>query len=176
MSIEDRRVAALRQYHEQRPVATRSKLTEALDRMKAEKTVVLKKGAKWTKTNLCLEAGVNIHTLLSKDANTGKRRYEDVLKTFDKLIETKRRPPSDRDDDKDAKIAELRAAYNTVVEEKEMMALQIDELGMELLKVKEEVERLLSLEEQNADLREEIRNMQASPSLRLVGKAKGKKK
>lgn len=174
MSTEGRRLAALREYHRARPIATRNKLSEALDRIQHGKTVVLESGAKLTKTNLCIEAGVSLHTLLVKDKGTKKRRYADVIARFDKLVAAKR-AANRSGDAKDEKIAELRAAYTSATEDNANMALEIDRLGMELLKEKEEVARLSSLEEQNAELREEIRRMQPPPGLRLASR-KGDKK
>lgn len=174
MSTEDRRLAALREYHAKRPEMTRSKLTEALDRMESGNTVVVRQGAKLNKANLCREAGVSIHTLLTKEVATGKRRYADVLERLERLTAA-RRGKDTSGDDKDAKIAELRALCQAATEDKVRMAREIDSLGMALLREKEEVARLSALEEQNAELREEIRLMQASTKLRLVGKGKGKK-
>lgn len=174
MSVEDKRLAALREYHATRPVKTRNRLTEALDRIESGNTVVLKPGAKLTKTNVCLEAGVSIHTLLIKVKGTKKHRYADVLERYDRLVIAKR-SNKESGDDKDEKIAELRALCSAANQDKLNMALEIDKLGMDLLKEKEEVVRLCSLEEQNAALREELRLTQASVKLRLVGKGRGKK-
>lgn len=176
MSVEDKRLAALRKHHAQRPVVTRSKLMEALDRIESGNTVVLESDGKLTKTNLCREAGVNIHTLLVKDGKTGKRRYADVLKRFEALVTAKRRSGK-AGDDKDEKIAELRAALRIANEDKVKMAREIDNIGMALLSEREEVKRLSSLDEQNAELREEVRLLKLSTNLRLVGKGKkGNKK
>ena len=41
MIVEDKRLAALRKHHAQRPVITRSKLMEALDRIESGRTVVI---------------------------------------------------------------------------------------------------------------------------------------
>lgn len=174
MSAEDRRISALREYHSKRPAVTRGKLLEALRRMESGNTVVLNAAAKVNKTNLCLEAGISIHTLLAKDGATGKRKYADVIKRLEKLV-TNKRGKNQPGDAKDEKIAELRAAYRAAVEDKVSMAREIDNLGMALLREKEEVVRLAALEAQNADLREEIRLMQASSKLRLVKKRGGKK-
>lgn len=174
MNTEDRRLLALREYHAKRPQATRSKLMEALDRMETGNTITLQPCAKFNKTSLCLEAGVSIHTLLAKDRGTGKRRYADVLELLEKLVVGKRGIRK-AGDDRDEKIAELRAAYLAATEDKVRMALEIDNLGMALLREKEDVARLSALEAQNAELREEIRSLQTSAELRLVGKGGGKK-
>lgn len=172
MSTEDRRIAGLRAYHAQRPEKTRAKLTEALDRIESTNTAVIKPGARLTKANLCREAGVNIHTLNSKDAGTGERRYADVLGRFEKLTASKRKGDA-RGDDRDEKIAELRELYRGSEENKTKMAREIDRVGMELLRANEEIARLSALDRQNAELREEIRSMQSSGGLRLVGKGEG---
>lgn len=174
MNVEDKRLAALREYHAKRPGKTRNKLTEALDRIESGNTVVLKTGAKLTKTNLCLEAGVSIHTLLIKVKGTKRRRFAEVIKRYDRLV-IARRGNKDPGDDKDEKIAELRALCSAANQDKQNMALEIDKLGMDLLKEREEVERLRSFEEQNAALREELRLTEGPVKLRLVGKGKGKK-
>ena len=174
MKPEDRRLLALREYHAKRPEATREKLMEALDRIEHGNTVVLSPSAKLNKTNLCLEAGVCVHTLLAKDRSTGNRRYADVLERLDKLVAEKRRARKSVDD-RDEKISELRTACLSLTEDKSKMALEIDRIGMALLREKDEVARLSAVEAQNADLREEIRLMQASAALRLVGKGRGKK-
>ncbi len=168
MSAEDTRIAALRRYHAERMTRTRSKLAEALDRIEAGNTAVLNASAKLTKTNLCLEAGVSIHTLLTREPESGVLRYADIIERLEQL-RRRRRTPKDSDDDRDAKIAELKEAYKVIVEEKLEMALEIDSLGMALLREREEVARLCSIEVQNAELREEIRRMQ-SAKLQLVGK------
>jgi hypothetical protein len=175
MSTEDKRLAALRKYHATRPTRTRNKLTEALDRIESGSTIILKPGDKLTKTNVCLEAGVSIHTLLTKDMETKKHRYADVLRRYDRLVIAKRRN-KESGDDKDEKIAELRALYSAANQDKLNMALEIDNLGMELLKEREEVERLRSFEEQNASLREELRLAQGPVKLTVVGKGKRNKK
>ena len=45
---------------------TRIKLEEALERMRAGRTLRLSPGFKWTKASLAREAGVNVNTLLRK--------------------------------------------------------------------------------------------------------------
>jgi hypothetical protein len=169
MSTEDRRLAALREYHATRPAKTRNKLTEALDRIESGNTVVLKPGAKLTKTSLCLEAGVSIHTLLVRDKKTRRRRYDDLINRFDQLV-IDNRGKEVRGDDRDQKIAELKGLNSAANQDKLNMALEIDRLGNEVLKANEEIARLSSLEEQNAELREEIRRMQAPSKLRVVSK------
>lgn len=174
MTAEDKRLVALREYHTQRIVNTRVKLMEALDRMEAGNTVVLAHGAKPTKTNLCLEAGVSLHTLLKKLGKKKTRRYEDVLKRLETLAA--KAPRGNGDDERDWKILELRQAVKALEADKANMALEINNLGLELLAAREEIEQLRALEEQNADLREEIRRMQEPAKLRLVGDGKGGKK
>lgn len=173
MTVADNRLAALRDYHARRIADTRVKLMEALDRMEAGNTVVLARGAKPTKTNLCREAGVNIHTLLKKIGKTKRRRYEDVLERLAALAAEKN--GGDDDDERDRKIQELRDVVKELEADKANMALEINNLGLELLAAREEIERLRSIEEQNADLREEIRRMQEPAKLRLIGNGKGGK-
>ena len=47
--------------------ATRIRLEDALERMRAGKPLVLPSGYKWTKTGLAREAGINVNTLLRKN-------------------------------------------------------------------------------------------------------------
>ena len=131
MSTESKRLSALREYHAQRIVNTRTKLTEALDRIEADNTVVLEAGSKLTKTNLCLEAGVSIHTLLKKIGKTKRRRFADIISRLETLAKKKGR--KNTGDDKDEKIAELRGALRGAEADKLNMALEIDDIGMKLL-------------------------------------------
>ena len=119
---------------------------------------------------------MSIHTLLAKDSKGGRRRFADVLKRLDTLVTAKRRSGK-AGDEKDEKIAELRAALRIANEDKVRMAREIDNIGTALLDEREEVKRLSSLDEQNAELREEVRLLKLSTNLRLVSKGnKGNKK
>ena len=66
MKVSAKKLAGLRRYHAERPVKTRLKLLEALDRMESGHTVVVGPEFKWSKTTLAREAGVNINTLVRK--------------------------------------------------------------------------------------------------------------
>ena len=69
MKVSAKKLAGLRRYHAERPVKTRLKLLEALDRMESGHTVVVGPEFKWSKTTLAREAGVNINTLVRKRPN-----------------------------------------------------------------------------------------------------------
>jgi hypothetical protein len=166
MSKDDKRLAALREYHARRIIVTRKKLYEALDRIKSKTTVVIPPKSKLTQKNLALEAEVSESTLIDLDPITGVRRYADVLKCLKEL----RRDNTKiiiAQDDKEQKIEELRAELRLVREDKYNQALEIDRLGILLLSKTEEVERLEEVERQNAQLREEIRKMNYQPPKRI---------
>ena len=57
MKASAKKLAGLRRYHANRPVKTRLKLLEALDRMESGHTVVVGPEFKWSKTTLAREAG-----------------------------------------------------------------------------------------------------------------------
>ena len=66
MKTSEKKLAGLRRYHANRPVKTRLKLLEALDRMESGHTVVVGPEFNWSKTTLAREAGVNINTVVRK--------------------------------------------------------------------------------------------------------------
>ena len=56
MKTSEKKLVGLRRYHVNRPVKTRLKLLEALDRMESGHTVVVGPGFNWSKTVLAREA------------------------------------------------------------------------------------------------------------------------
>ncbi len=66
MKTSEKKLVGLRRYHVNRPVKTRLKLLEALDRMESGHTVVVGPGFNWSKTVLAREADVNINTVVRK--------------------------------------------------------------------------------------------------------------
>lgn len=154
----DKRRAALLEYHARRPGITRNRLMEALDRMEADATVIIPSHSKPNQKNLTLEAGVSESTLISRDPETGERRYADILARLRKLQQAKIKPAAPKDY-AEQKIQELRDANKALKEDRYNQAIEIDRLGMLLLEKKEEIKRLEEIEAQNAQLREEIRKM-----------------
>ena len=66
MKTSEKKLVGLRRYHVNRPVKTRLKLLEALDRMESGHTVVVGPGFNWSKMTLAREAGVNVNTVVRK--------------------------------------------------------------------------------------------------------------
>ena len=95
------RMAGLRRYHAARPVKTRLKLLEALDRMESGQTVVVGPQFKWSKTTLAREAGVNINTVVRKLAND-EWAFPEINRRFEELRNKRRqmRPVSDAKEEK----------------------------------------------------------------------------
>src|SRR6266852_6180128 len=106
MRVSAKKLAGLRRYHMSRPVKTRLKLLEALDRMESGQTVIVGPGFSWRKSTLAREAGVNINTVLRKLPG-GEWVFPEINERFESLRE-KRQPVADSADPRDAKIAELR--------------------------------------------------------------------
>ena len=80
----NKKLVGLRRYHATRPVRTRLKLLEALDRMESGHTVVVGREFKWSKTTLALEAGVNVNTVVRKLPG-GQWVFPEINERFDQL-------------------------------------------------------------------------------------------
>ena len=84
MKASAKKLAGLRRYHAERPIKTRLKLLEALDRMESGQTVVVGPKLKWSKTTLAREAGVNINTVVRKRLS-GEWAFPEINNRFEEL-------------------------------------------------------------------------------------------
>jgi predicted RNase H-like nuclease (RuvC/YqgF family) len=163
MKLSARKMAGLRRYHADRPVKTRLKLREALDRMESGHTVTVSSGFHWSKANLAREAGVNINTVVRKLCDGGWA-FPEINERFAELKQKQTRvaPTSDS---RDEKIVELRNQLDGLREQNRQLALEINRMGRQVLEEREKAERMVVYERQNASLREEISRIQrARPS------------
>jgi len=152
-----KKLAGLRRYHADRPIKTRLKLLEALDRMESACTVVVGQGFKWSKATLAQEAGVNINTLVRKSPN-GEWVFPEINQRFDRLKE-KRQPIAEDFDPKETKIAELRNEVDRLRDQNRQLALEVNRIGRQILEERDRADRMSIYERQNASLREEITRM-----------------
>ena len=159
MKASAKKLAGLRRYHADRPVKTRLKLLEALDRMESGHTVVVGPEFKWSKTTLAREAGVNINTVVRK-LPSGEWAFPEINDRFEELRH-KRRQVVTGSDAKEEKIAELRNEVERLREQNRLLALEINRIGQQVLEERERAERMTVYERQNASLREEISRIQA---------------
>lgn len=160
MKVSAKRMAGLRRYHAERPIKTRLKLLEALDRMESGHTVVAGPEFRWSKTTLAREAGVNINTLVRK-LPSGEWAFPEINGRFEELRNRRRRVLTDSDA-KEEKIAELRNEVERVQEQNRLLALEINRMGQQILAEREKADRMAVYERQNASLREEISRIQAA--------------
>jgi hypothetical protein len=149
-----KKLAGLRRYHLSRPVKTRLKLLEALDRMESGQTVVVGPDFSWNKTTLAREAGVNINTLVRKLPG-GEWAFLEINERFDELKE-KRKPVAGGADTKDTKIEELRGEVDRLRNQNRHLALEVNRIGRQVLEERTRADRMAVYERQNASLREEI--------------------
>jgi hypothetical protein len=163
-------MVGLRRYHADRPVKTRLKLLEALDRMVSGHTVVVGPEFKWSKTTLAREAGVNINTVVRKRPS-GEWAFLEINDRFEELRDKRRRAVTVSDVNEE-KIAELRKEVDRSREQNRLLALEINRMGQQVLEERERAERMTVYERQNASLREEISRIQAGSRapLKLVAK------
>jgi hypothetical protein len=154
MKTLDKKLVGLRRYHADRPVKTRLKLLEALDRMESGHTVVVGPGFKWSKTVLAREAAVNINTVVRKLPGGGWA-FPDINQRFEEL-KKKRQPVVTGSDPKDEKIAELRNGVERLREQNRQLALEVNRIGRQVLAERDRADRMAIYERQNASLREEI--------------------
>jgi hypothetical protein len=168
-----KKLAGLRRYHANRPVTTRLKLLEALDRMESGHTVVVGPEFKWSKTTLAREAGVNINTVVRK-LPSGEWAFPEINDRFEQL-RNKRRRVAIGSDVKEEKISELRNEVERLREQNRLLALEINRIGQQILEERERAERMAVYERQNASLREEISRMQTGRGvpLKMVAKHEG---
>jgi hypothetical protein len=159
MKTSAKRLAGLRRYHADRPVKTRLKLLEALDRMESGHTVVVAPEFKWRKTTLAREAGVNVNTIVRK-LPSGEWAFPEINERFEEL-RSKRRQVVTGSDAKEEKIAELRNEVERLREQNRLLALEINRIGQQILAERERAERMTVYERQNASLREEISRIHA---------------
>jgi hypothetical protein len=167
MNAWARKMAGLRRYHADRPVKTRLKLLEALDRMVSGHTVVVGPEFKWSKTTLAREAGVNINTVVRKRP-TGEWAFPEINHRFEEL-RNKRQQAVTVSDANEEKIAELRNEVDRLREQNRLLTLEINRMGQQVLEERERAERMAVYERQNASLREEISRIQAGRGTPLEG-------
>jgi hypothetical protein len=158
MKVSPKKLAGLRRYQADRPVKTRLKLLEALDRMETGRTVVVDPGFDWTKTTLAREAGVNINTVVRKLPG-GAWAFPEINERFEE-IKRKRRRVSASPDPKEAKILELRNELEALRGQNRLLALEINRIGRQVLEERERADRMAIYERQNASLRDEITRIQ----------------
>jgi hypothetical protein len=169
VKLSAKKLAGLRRYHADRPVKTRLKLLEALDRMESGHTVVVGPGYNWSKTALALEAGVNINTVVRKLPGGGWA-FPEINQRFEEIKQKRQRPASGSDLKKE-KITELRNKVERLREQNRLLALEINHIGRQVLEEKERADRMAVYERQNASLREEITQIQVSGCALRNGKA-----
>jgi hypothetical protein len=160
MKASVKKLAGLRRYHAERPIKTRLKLLEALDRMESGQTVVVGPEIKWSKTTLAREAGVNINTVVRKRPS-GEWAFPEINSRFEEL-RNKRRQVVTLSDTREEKIAELRNEVERLREQNRLLALEINRIGQQILAERERAERMAVYERQNGSLREEISRIQAA--------------
>jgi hypothetical protein len=153
-----KKLAGLHRYHVNRPIKTRLKLLEALDRMESGHTVVVGPGFKWSKTTLAREAGVNINTVVRKLPG-GKWAFPEINERFEEIRQKRQRVPTS--DPKDEKITELRNEVERLGEQNRLLALEVNRIGRQVLEERERADRMAAYERQNASLRDEIIRIQA---------------
>lgn len=153
-----RRLVGLRCYQADRPLKTRLKLLEALDRMEFGGTVVVVPGFKWSKATLAQEAGVNINTVVRK-LPSGEWAFPEINERFERLKQ-KRQQVADASDPRDAKIAELRTEVEKLRGQNRQLALEVNRIGRQILEERDRAERMAIYERQNVVLREEISRIQ----------------
>jgi len=173
MKASARKMAGLRRYHANRPVKTRLKLLEALDRMESGHTAVVGPEFKWSKTTLAREAAVNINTVVRKLPN-GQWAFPEINDRFEQLRK-KQRQVVTGSDAKEEKIGELRNEVERLREQNRLLALEINRIGQQVLEERGRAERMAVYERQNASLREEISRIQAvgRTPLKVVGTHEG---
>jgi hypothetical protein len=154
-----KKLAGLRRYHADRPVKTRLKLLEALDRMNSGHTVVVRSGFNWSKTTLAREAGININTVVRKLPG-GAWVFPEINKRFEQLKQTRQRMAA-ATDSKEEKIAKLRNEVERLREQNRRLALEVNRMGRQVLQERDRADRMAVYERQNASLREEIGRIQA---------------
>jgi cell division protein FtsB len=173
MKASVKKLAGLRRYHAERPIKTRLKLLEALDRMESGQTVVVGSKFKWSKTTLAREAGVNINTVVRK-RSSGEWAFPEINSRFEEL-RNKRRQVVTLCDTREEKLAELRNEVEKLREHNRLLALEINRIGQQILAERERAERMAVYERQNTSLREEISRIQdgGRDSLRVVTRHEG---
>ena len=154
MKASAKKTAGLRRYHAERPVKTRLKLLEALNRMESGQTVVVGREFKWSKTSLAREASVNINTVVRK-LPSGEWVFPEINNRFEEL-RNKHRQAVTLSDAKEEKIAELRNEVERLRDQNRLLALEINRIGQQVLEERHRAERMAVYERQNASLREEI--------------------
>jgi hypothetical protein len=154
MKTSEKKLFGLRRYHVNRPVKTRLKLLEALDRMESGHTVMVEPGFKWSKTVLAREAGVNINTVV-RMLSGGTWAFPEINERFEELKQKRQRVATSSDSNLE-KIAELRNEVERHREQNRLLALEINRMGRQVLEERERVDRMTAYERQNASLREEI--------------------
>jgi hypothetical protein len=162
MKTSEKKLVGLRRYHVNRPVKTRMKLLEALDRMESGHTVVAGPGFNWSKTTLAREAGVNINTVVRKLPGGGWA-FPEINGRFEELKQKRRRVPTSCDS-REEKIAELRNELERLREQNRLLALEVNRMGRQVLEEKERADRMAVYERQNASLREEVSRIQRARS------------
>jgi hypothetical protein len=159
MRVSEKKLAGLRRYQADRPVKTRLKLLQALDRMETGHTVVVGRGFKWTKTTLALEAGVNINTVVRKQPG-GEWAFPEINERFEEIKHKCKRVVI-RSDLKDEKIAELRSEVEKLRKQNRLLALEVNRVGRQVLEERERADRMAVYERQNTSLRDELSRSQA---------------
>lgn len=157
MKAPEKKLVGLRRYHKSRPVKTRLKLLEALDRMESGCTVVVGQEYKWSKATLAREAGVNVNTVVRKLRGGGGWAFPEINERFEKLKE-KRHPVAS--DPRDAKITELRTEAERLRRQNRQLALEVNRIGRQILEERDRADRMSIYERQNTSLREEISRIQ----------------
>jgi len=162
MKTSEKKLVGLRRYHVNRPVKTRLKLLEALDRMESGHTVAVDPGFNWSKTTLALEAGVNINTVVRK-VPSGAWVFPEINERFEELKQKRQRVVTGPDS-KEEKIVELGNEVERLREQNRLLALEINRMGRQVLEERERADRMAVYERQNASLREEISRIPRSRS------------
>ncbi len=165
MSTLAKKLAGLRRYHADRPIKTRLKLLEALDRMESGHPVVVVPDVRWSKTTLAREAGVNINTVVRK-TSAGEWAFPDINERFEELMRN-RQQRVDGEITKAEMSGGPRNDMERLTEQNRLLALEINRMGRQVLEEQERANRMAAYERQNVSLRDEIKRLQGggrSPS------------
>lgn len=138
MSTLAKKLAGLRRYHADRPIKTRLKLLEALDRMESGHPVVVEPDVRWSKTTLAREAGVNINTVVRK-TSTGEWAFPDINERFEELIRN-RQQRVDGEITKAEVSGGPRNDMERLTEQNRLLALEINRMGRQVLEETRESE------------------------------------
>jgi hypothetical protein len=148
------KLAGIRRYQAERPVRTQAKLLEALERMEADRTLVVRPGFRWSKMTLAQEACVNINTVVRK-LPSGEWAFPEANERFE---QHKRKHLGKREagEGGEKKIATLLIEVEELRAQNRQLTLEVNRLGRLILAERDRADRMVVYEKQNLSLRKEI--------------------